>query len=32
MVNDVFRDQIGQNMEVYVDDIILKSKKVDMLP
>lgn len=32
MVNDVFRDQIGQNMEVYIDDILLKSKKVDMLP
>lgn len=32
MVNDIFRDQIGRNMEVYVDDIILNSKKVDMLP
>lgn len=24
MVNDVFEDQIGRIMEVYVDDIILK--------
>lgn len=24
MVNNVFKDQIGWNMEVYVDDIILK--------
>lgn len=31
MVNDVFGDQIGRNMEVYIDDIILKSKKVNML-
>lgn len=27
-----FGDQIGCNMEVFVNDIILKSKKVDMLP
>lgn len=32
MVNDIFEDQIGCNMEVYVNNIILKSKKVDMLP
>lgn len=32
MVNDIFGDQIGSHMEVYVDDIILKSKKVDILP
>lgn len=32
MVNDIFRDQIRRNIEVYVHDITLKSKKVDMLP
>lgn len=32
MVNNIFGDQIGRNIHVYVDDIILKSKKVDMLP
>lgn len=32
MVNNVFGDQISRNMEVYVGDIILKSKKVDILP
>lgn len=32
MVHEVFGDQIGRNMEVYVDDIILKSKKAKMLP
>lgn len=30
MVNDIFGDQIGRNMEIYVDNI-LKSKKVEML-
>lgn len=32
MVNDIFGEQIGRNMEIYVDDIILKSKKVERLP
>lgn len=32
VINDIFSDQISINMEVYVDDIILKSKKVGMLP
>lgn len=32
MVNDIFGDQIGRKMEVYVDDIILKFKKVNMSP
>lgn len=32
MVNKVFGDQISRNMEVYVYDIILKSRKVEMLP
>lgn len=32
MVNDVFSDQIGTNMEVYVDYIIPKSRKVGMFP
>lgn len=32
MVTDVFGDQIGRNMEVYVDDIILMSRNVEMLP
>lgn len=32
MVNNIFGDQISWNMEVYVDDIIWKSKKVDILP
>lgn len=31
MVNEIFGDQIGRNMEVYMDDIILKSKKAEML-
>lgn len=31
MVNEIFRDQIGRHIEVYVDDIILKSRKVNML-
>ena len=29
MVNKIFKDQIGQNLEVYVDDMISKSKRVD---
>ncbi|XP_050217638.1 uncharacterized protein LOC126668489 [Mercurialis annua] len=29
LMNFVFKDQIGRNMEVYVDDIIVKSKKVE---
>lgn len=28
MVNKVFTDQIGHNIEVFVDDIIVKSKRV----
>lgn len=32
MINEVFGDQISRNIEVYVDDNILKSKKVEMLP
>lgn len=32
LVNNVFGDQIGWNMEVYMNDIILKSKKVEMVP
>lgn len=32
IANEVFGDEIGRNMEVYVDAIILKSKKVEMLP
>ncbi|XP_050222365.1 uncharacterized protein LOC126672459 [Mercurialis annua] len=29
LMNFVFKDQIGRNMEVYVDNIIVKSKKVE---
>ena len=29
LVNGMFRDLIGRNMEVYVDDILVKSKKAD---
>lgn len=25
LVNKIFKDQIGRNMEVYVDDILIKS-------
>ena len=25
MVNDIFKNQMGHNMEVYVDDVIVKS-------
>ena len=28
MVNKIFKDQIGRNLEVYVDDMIAKSKRV----
>lgn len=31
MLNDIFSDQVERNMEVYVDEIILKSRKVKML-
>ena len=27
LVNKMFREQIGRNMEVYVDDILVKSKE-----
>ncbi|KAL0444568.1 UNVERIFIED_CONTAM: Retrovirus-related Pol polyprotein from transposon opus [Sesamum latifolium] len=27
LVNKIFSEQIGRNMEVYVDDILVKSKK-----
>jgi hypothetical protein len=27
LVNKMFRDQIGRNMEVYVDDMLVKSRK-----
>ena len=29
LVNQMFYRQIGRNMEVYVDDILVKSKKVE---
>ena len=29
MVNEVFKPSIGRNMEVYVDDMIVKSKITD---
>lgn len=32
MVNNIFGNQISRNIEVYVDDIILKSKRVKDLP
>lgn len=32
IVNEIFGDLIGKNMEVYVDVIILKIKESDMLP
>lgn len=32
MVNKVFGDQIEGDMEVYVDNIILKLRKMQMLP
>ena len=28
LVNKMFKDHIGRNMEVYVDDMLVKSKKV----
>jgi hypothetical protein len=28
LVNNMFRDQIGKNVEVYVDDMLVKSRKV----
>ena len=27
MVNQIFNEQIGRNMEVYVDDMLVKSKE-----
>ncbi|GAA0169265.1 hypothetical protein LIER_23789 [Lithospermum erythrorhizon] len=27
MVNTIFSDQIGRNMEIYVDDMLVKSKR-----
>ena len=27
MVNQIFNEQIGRNMEVYVDNMLVKSKK-----
>lgn len=32
MVNEIFGEQIGRNVKIYVNDIILKPKNVDMLP
>lgn len=32
MINEVFGFKVSRNIEVYVDDIILKSKKVEILP
>ena len=29
LVNQMFSKQIGRNMEVYVDDMLVKSKKVE---
>ena len=29
LVNDMFRDVIGRNMEVYVDDMLVKSKEAE---
>ena len=29
LVNQMFSEQIGRNMEVYVDDMLLKSKEVE---
>ncbi|XP_043694098.1 uncharacterized protein LOC122644780 [Telopea speciosissima] len=29
MVNVVFKDQIGRNMEVYIDDMLVKSRRVE---
>ena len=29
MVNKIFKDQIGRNLEVYVDDMIAKSKMAE---
>jgi hypothetical protein len=28
LVNKMFRDQIGRNVEVYVDDMLVKSRKI----
>lgn len=32
MVNNLFDAQINHNMEVYIDDLIVKSKKIIDLP
>lgn len=32
MVNKLFGNQINHNMEVYIDDLIIKSKKISDLP
>ena len=29
MMNKVFKDQIGRNLEVYVDDMLIKSKSLN---
>ena len=29
LMNHVFQDQIGKNMKVYVDDIIVKSQRAE---
>lgn len=29
LVNKMFKDHIGKTMEVYVDDMLVKSKEVD---
>ena len=29
MMNKVFKDQIGKNLEVYVDDLLIKSRSLD---
>ena len=29
MMNKVFRDSIGRNLEVYVDDMLIKFKSLD---
>lgn len=31
LVNTIFKHQIGRNMEAYVDDLLVKSKKQDLL-
>lgn len=32
LVNEMFKDQIGRNVEVYVDDILVKSLRVKQHP